>query len=183
VPTIIAAVSERLLSARPERGGATGRGTIDGAGADWIAALERALFGAYLATFDQGFRLLAAASDAYQWGLDLAAIARVWQGGCIIRAAMLRDIETALESGTVLAAPALSAALGAAETDWRRVVSACAQAGMTAPALSSALAYYDSVSAARLPTSLVQAQRDYFGAHGFERTDRPGRFHGPWHKP
>jgi 6-phosphogluconate dehydrogenase len=182
VPTIIAAVSERLLSARKDRGSSAGR-PIDANEAHWLPALERALYASYLAIFDQGFRLLAAASEVYEWRLDLAAIARVWQGGCIIRADVLRDIATAIEPGTLLAAPAIQARVSEAERDWRRVVGACVQAGMTAPALASALAYYDSLAAARMPTRLVQAQRDYFGAHGFERTDKPGRFHGPWHKP
>jgi 6-phosphogluconate dehydrogenase len=181
VPTIVAAVSERLLSARPERG-ARGPARVDGSAEDWTGALEQALFASFLAIFDQGFRLLATAGEAYAWRLDLAAIARVWQGGCIIRAAMLREIETAIVGGPLLAAPLFADALRAAEPAWRCVVVACSQAGMTAPALSSALAYHDSLAAARLPTSLVQAQRDYFGAHGFERSDRPGRFHGPWHK-
>jgi len=180
VPTICAAVSERLVSALPARGGATVHAKSGKAGDDWIAALEQALYASFLTTFDQGFRLLAAASEAYGWRVDLADVARVWQGGCIIRAALLADIEGAIGSGALLAAPVFVARLVTAETDWRRVVNACVEAGMTAPALSSALAYYDSMRAARLPTSLIQAQRDRFGAHGFERVDRPGRFNGPW---
>jgi 6-phosphogluconate dehydrogenase len=183
VPTIMAAVSERLLSARQARGAGRGRARVEGAADDRISDLEHALFAAFLVIFDQGFRLLAAASEAYAWRLDLAAIARVWQGGCIVRASMLRDIEAVIATEALLTAPAFAASLSASEPGWRRVVGACSQAGMTAPALSSALAYYDSLMATHLPTTLIQAQRDFFGAHGFERTDKPGRFHGPWHKP
>jgi 6-phosphogluconate dehydrogenase len=183
VPTISAAVTERLVSALPDRGGAAMRAKVPDSGDDWIPALERALLASFLATFDQGFRLLAAASDEYAWQFDLPAIARVWQGGCIIRAALLADMEQVVGAGSLLAAPGFAATLQAADSDWRRIVGACAQAGMTAPALSSALAYHDSLRAARLPTNLIQAQRDWFGGHGFERVDRPGRFHGPWQRP
>jgi 6-phosphogluconate dehydrogenase len=180
VPTIGAAVSERLVSALPARGAASGRARLRDPGDEWVPELERALHASFLASFDQGFRLLAAAGEASAWHLDHAAIARVWQGGCIIRAALLADVERAAGSVGLLAAPVFAAPLAAAEAGWRRVVGACVAAGMAAPALSSALAYYDSIRAERLPTNLIQAQRDYFGAHGFERVDRPGRFSGPW---
>jgi len=182
VPTIAAALSERLVSALPDRANGRRR-AVPNPGDDWIAAVEQALLGAFLATFDQGFRLLAAASGQHGWRLDLPTIARVWQGGCIIRAALLEDIERAADSGRLLTSPAFAATLAEVEAGWRRVVAACVAAGMTAPALTSALAYHDSLRADRLPTSLVQAQRDYFGAHGYERVDRPGRFSGPWKRP
>jgi 6-phosphogluconate dehydrogenase len=187
VPTIAAAVNERLVSALPDRpatGGRQGAGAVARKSADdWIAALEQALLGAFLATFDQGFRLLAAASERFDWRLDLPAIARVWQGGCIIRAALLEQVERAEDPARLLTSPAFATTLSNLDAGWRRVVGAGVAAGMTAPALASALAYHDGIRAARLPTRLVQAQRDYFGAHGYERLDRPGRFNGPWKRP
>jgi 6-phosphogluconate dehydrogenase len=184
VPTIAAAVSERLVSALPDRAPTSAaRAPRSMPGDDWVAALEHALLGAFLTTFDQGFRLLAAASEQYAWRLDLPTIARVWQGGCIIRATLLDQIEQAENPDRLLTSPHFAAVLTEIEAGWRRVVGACAAAGMTAPALSSALAYHDAIRAARLPTRLVQAQRDYFGAHGYERVDRPGRFNGPWKRP
>lgn len=183
VPTINAAVTERLVSALPDRGGPVPDGH-DGAGecADgrWLEALEQALHASFIAAFDQGFRLLAAASGEYAWGLDLPAIARVWRGGCIIRTELLADIEGAVGAGVLLGDPAIAASLAAADAGWRRVVGGCVAAGISAPALASALAYHDSIRASRLPSRLIQAQRDFFGGHGFERVDRPGSFHGPW---
>jgi 6-phosphogluconate dehydrogenase len=189
VPTIAAAVNERLVSALPDRPAAGGRrgAGVGGRGRQsaehWVAALEQALLGAFLATFDQGFRLLAAASTRFDWRLDLPAIARVWQGGCIIRAVLLEQVERAEDPARLLTAPAFAVTLANLDAGWRRVVGAGIAAGMTAPALVSALAYHDGIRAARLPTRLVQAQRDYFGAHGYERVDRSGRFNGPWNRP
>lgn len=147
-------------------------------------SLGRALFLATLATYAQGFALLREAEAAWSWGLDAAEIARVWRAGCIIRAAFLDDVSRAFEREprmeNLLLANGLAAHLASGHGDLRRTVALAAELGVPVPGLSASLAYYDALRSARLPASLIQAQRDYFGAHGFERTDIPGSFHGPW---
>jgi len=184
VPAISAAVTERMISSA-ERRPVLARTPLPGIGASLDQqALEDALYSGFVASFGQGFALLAAASAAHGWQLDLADIARIWQGGCIIRADLLRDVERAFRANaalpSLLEAPGLDERLAAAEPGWRAFVACNVAAGTTAPCSGAALAWYDSSSTARLPTSLIQAQRDYFGSHGFERTDRPGRFHAEW---
>ncbi|MEZ5559742.1 MAG: NADP-dependent phosphogluconate dehydrogenase [Pseudomonadales bacterium] len=196
VPVIAAALSERMVSADPRRGTgapaarAQPAGTTGGIGDDATVALqmlEDALHAGFLASFAQGFALLQAASTAYDWQLDLAEIARIWQGGCIIRAELLRDVEAAFRGDpaleSLLQTGVFQSRLAAADPNWRAFVARNLSAGVTAPCASAALAWYDSLCAGRLPTNLIQAQRDYFGAHGFERTDRAGRFHDAWKRP
>ena len=111
-------------------------------------------------------------------------MARIWRGGCIVRARLLDDIAAAYRRAPGLrllaAAPPFAATVARAQAPWRRVVAAAVQAGVPVPALSAALWVCDAYRSERLWTALVQAQRDYFGAHGYERTDRPGRFHTEW---
>lgn len=171
------------------RASATGAPAVArGAGASLDPeALEGALGAGFVASFIQGFTLLSAASAAYGWRLDLAEIARIWQAGCIIRADLLQEVEAALRANptlpSLMEAESLRTRLADVEPHWRQFVSANVLAGTSPPCASAALAWYDSQRADRLPTSLIQAQRDYFGAHGFERTDRDGRFHAAWKRP
>ncbi|MCG6902976.1 MAG: NADP-dependent phosphogluconate dehydrogenase, partial [Rhodobacter sp.] len=147
--------------------------------------LERALLAARVIAYAQGFTLLAAASDEFGWSLDLARTAEIWRAGCIIRSALLDDISNALSNdlpgSSLILAPAFAALLGDTVGALRRVVARAVMAGEPVPALASALGYYDTMRRARGTASLIQAQRDFFGAHGFERVDRDGGgYHGPW---
>lgn len=147
--------------------------------------LGQALLAAKIVAYDQGFRLLAAASEGFGWSLDLARIAEIWRAGCIIRSALLDDIAGAvragLPQGQLIFAPAFAAPLAAGIPALRRTVAAAATGSHAAPALSAALAWFDQLTRARGTADLIQAQRDFFGAHGFQRTDRDGTgFHGPW---
>jgi 6-phosphogluconate dehydrogenase len=129
---------------------------------------------------------LAAAEAAYGWGLRPPDIASVWRGGCIIRARLLEAVRDASGMDPPLAhlvlAPQLADGLAGAQDGWRRSVARAAAAGVPVPALASALAYYDGYRQARSPAALIQAQRDLFGAHTYERTDREGSFHSDWRR-
>jgi 6-phosphogluconate dehydrogenase len=144
--------------------------------------LRDALYASKIVSYAQGFTLLRAASDANGWDLDLGRIASLWREGCIIRAAFLDDISAAFEADPgcddLMLADVFAQALAAAQGGWRRTVAAGVAAGIPLPAYSSALAYYDGMRSARLPANLIQAQRDLFGAHTYERVDRPrGQHH------
>jgi 6-phosphogluconate dehydrogenase len=146
--------------------------------------LGEALLAARICVFAQGFALMKAAKEAYGWSLDLAQVARIWRAGCIIRADLLQTIDQAYREApdldNLLLAPGVRDTLASTQGAWRQAVGAAVGHGLPVPALGSTLAYFDTYRRARLPANLIQAQRDYFGAHGFERTDRPGSFHGPW---
>jgi 6-phosphogluconate dehydrogenase len=147
--------------------------------------LELALLAGRILALTQGFQVLAAASEEFGWALDLAACAEVWRAGCIIRSALLDDIAHAFREdlaphGLLALAPYFRDRLAEAVPALRRVVAAAAMAGEPAPALAAALAFHDTFRTARGTTNLIQAQRDFFGAHGFERTDAEGPHHGPW---
>jgi 6-phosphogluconate dehydrogenase len=148
--------------------------------------IESALYASKIISYTQGFRLMQAASGEHGWGLDMGTIASIWRAGCIIRADFLDDITDAYRSSPDLAdltdAPFFVDALKAAVPAWRRVVAEAASAGIPAPAYSSALAYFDGMRSRRLPANLIQAQRDFFGAHTFERIDSPRGefFHHEW---
>ncbi|MCX7567170.1 NADP-dependent phosphogluconate dehydrogenase [Sulfitobacter sp. F26169L] len=148
------------------------------------AELEKALLAARILAHAQGFRILAAASEEFDWALDLARISEIWRAGCIIRSALLDDFAQAfrdeLPMGHLILSPAIAAMLADAIPALRRVVMAGAGLGTPLPALSSALAWYDSMRHARGTANLIQAQRDFFGAHGFARTDQDGKFHADW---
>ncbi len=150
--------------------------------------LAAALLAAKIIAYDQGLLLLAAASAEFAWSLDLARIAEIWRAGCIIRSALLDDIAQAvragLSQGQLIFAPAFAGPLRSGIPALRRTVAAAAMAGHPAPALSAALSYFDQMTRARGTADLIQGQRDFFGAHGFARTDRDGAdFHGPWAQP
>jgi len=151
-----------------------------------VEDVEAALYASKIISYAQGFRLLDAASTEYGWDLDLGSVASLWRAGCIIRAAFLEDIMGAYLSTPDLPdlaeEPFFSDALRTAEESWRAVVGDAVQSGIPVPAYSSALAYFDGMRSKRLPADLIQAQRDLFGAHTFERTDHPrGQFfHHNW---
>ena len=146
--------------------------------------LEAALMAARILGHAQGFRVLQAASDEYDWGLDLPRTAEIWRAGCIIRSALLDDLADALRSdlpqGELILAPAIRSRLKASIAALRRVVTAGITAGIPVPVLSASLAWFDSIRTARGSTNLIQAQRDFFGEHGFRRLDKDGDYHGPW---
>ncbi len=192
VPTMTAAVDARMVSAlKAERVAASKvlSGARPKVGAvDKLAIrqdLEKALYAAKVCSYAQGLAMLAKASTEFQYGLHLDEVARIWKGGCIIRAAMLDRIRAAYAGGNppvnLLVDASFAEEMKSAESSLRRMVSLAAQQGIAAPALSASLAYYDAYRRERLPAYLTQAQRDFFGAHTFERSDRPGEaVHFEW---
>ena len=158
----------------------------DGDAGSFADDVRQALYASKICSYAQGFQLLSMASAEYGWRLDPGAIALMWRGGCIIRAAFLDHIKAAYdetpELANLLLAPYFRAAIANAQAAWRRVVAAAVTHGVPVPAFSSALAWYDGYRSARLPANLLQAQRDYFGAHTYERIDRPRGelFHTDW---
>ena len=152
----------------------------------FLGDIESALYASKIVSYAQGYSLLKEASLNYGWDLNLGKIASMWRGGCIIRSAFLGDIRASYEADTGLAnlmlAPFFREALEKAQPGWRRVCAFAVENGIPIPAFSSALAYFDAYRSDRLPANLLQAQRDYFGAHTYERTDHPrGKFfHTNW---
>jgi 6-phosphogluconate dehydrogenase len=148
--------------------------------------LARALFAGMITTYAQGMALLAVASDKYKYGLDLEAVARIWRGGCIIRAAVLEDVCAAFRAKrnlpNLLLDPDLSHMVMEHEEDLRQMVIRAAESGVPAPALMVSLGYLDAYRSAWQPANLIQAQRDYFGSHTYERIDAKGTFHTEWEK-
>jgi 6-phosphogluconate dehydrogenase len=191
IPTIDAAVWARTMSAMKELRveaskrlqGPSGkppgldRGSL-------LPALADALYAAKISSYAQGMALLRAASDEYGFGINYAEIARIWKGGCIIRAQLLNDIQQAYKRNpqleNLMLDEAFAQAVNARQDAWRRVVQVARQLGVPCPAYSASLDYFDSLRTARLPANLVQAQRDYFGAHTYRRTDKDGVFHTQW---
>ena len=187
--TLVAeAVYARIVSSEPDRR-ARAAGNFDepiGRLEVPIDAVESALYASKIISYAQGFRLMQAASAENSWNLDMGTIASIWRAGCIIRADFLDDITSAYRNTPDLAdlteAEFFVDAVEESVPPWRRVISAAVEAGVPVPAYSSALAYFDGMRSRRLPASLIQAQRDFFGAHTFERVDRPRGefFHHDW---
>ncbi len=154
--------------------------------ASFLSDLEQAVYAAKVASYTQGYMLMRAAAEEYGWNLNLGGIALMWRGGCIIRSAFLGKIKEAFDADpelrNLLLAPYFRAAMDVAQGAWRSVVADAVRMGIPAPALSSALAFYDGYRRERLPANLTQAQRDYFGAHTYERIDRARGefFHTNW---
>ena len=193
IPTIAAAIDARVLSSlKSERVQAGGQ--LSGpAPADVyrgedpkqvIDDLHDALYAARVCAYAQGMALIRAGSDRYKWNVDLAEIGRIWKGGCIIRARLLDPVRQAFGTQpslvNLLLDPALGKAVEAAQAGWRRTIARAAHAGLPLGAHASALSYFDSYRSPRLPQTLTQAQRDAFGAHTYERIDRPGAVHSEW---
>lgn len=186
--TIEAAVAARSWSAEPAVRSA-GEASLVPAGIEAVAVepedLKNAFLAARILAYAQGFRVLQAASDTYEWDLDMARVAEVWRAGCIIRSVLLDEISSAhragLPNGQLYLAEGLLEKVTGGLPALRRVVAAAAISGQPVPALASALSFIDTMRHGRGTTNLIQAQRDYFGAHGFERVDRDETgLHGPW---
>ena len=152
----------------------------------FIGQLRSALYTGMIITYAQGMALLAVASVTHKYHLDLEAVARIWRGGCIIRAALLNDIRAAFRANpglpNLLLAPNLSEKVKAHQENLRKMVCIASELGIPTPGLMASLAYLDSYRSAWLPANLIQAQRDYFGAHSYERIDEKGIFHTQWEK-
>ncbi|HJX71187.1 MAG TPA: hypothetical protein VJ346_04525, partial [Bacteroidales bacterium] len=152
----------------------------------FIEDIRQALYASKLVSYAQGYVLMRTAAGEYGWNLNNGGIALMWRGGCIIRSAFLGKIKEAFDKNpkleNLLLDPYFKGKIVTAQDGWRRVVAAAAMQGIPVPAFSTALAYYDGLRSERLPANLLQAQRDYFGAHTYERTDRPrGQFfHTNW---
>ncbi|WP_171165681.1 NADP-dependent phosphogluconate dehydrogenase [Streptomyces sp. I05A-00742] len=150
----------------------------------FAARVEEALYASKVVSYAQGWNMISAASAEYDWGIDLGAVAAIWRGGCIIRAAFLDRIRGAFAADpalpTLLADKEFAGEVGRAQEAWREVVATAVRRGVPTPGFSAALAYYDALRAERLPAALTQGQRDFFGAHTYRRTDREGSFHTLW---
>ena len=149
-----------------------------------IDAVKDALYASKIISYAQGFTLFRAASQQFNWSLNYGDIATIWRGGCIIRAKFLNRIKEAFDRDpqleNLMLDPFFRDILDKSQTNWRSAVSLAIQAGVAVPAFSASLAYFDSYRQERLPANLLQAQRDYFGAHTYERVDKPGTFHTEW---
>jgi 6-phosphogluconate dehydrogenase len=150
----------------------------------FIEQIRQALYASKICSYAQGFVQMRAASEEFDWGVNLGNCALLWRGGCIIRAVFLDRIKEAYDADprleNLLLAPYFTEAVDKAQAAWRHVVATAAQLGLATPAFSAALAYYDGYRRERLPANLLQAQRDYFGAHTYGRLDKPGVFHSDW---
>jgi 6-phosphogluconate dehydrogenase len=191
-PTIDAAVTMRNLSSlKRERQQAAEclRGPSVPYGGNqekFVSQLKDALYSGMILAYAQGMALLRTASTHYRYGLDLATVARIWRGGCIIRAALLEDILSVFSSRpdlpNLLMNRDFAQEVMLRQDQLRAVVSTAIQMGLPVPALAASLSYFDGYRSARLPANLIQAQRDYFGSHTYERTDKEGTFHTQWRK-
>jgi 6-phosphogluconate dehydrogenase len=155
---------------------------FDGDPVALVDDLRQALYASKLISYTQGYQLLRAAAHSHGWNLNYGGIAQVWRGGCIIRSAFLDEIKQAFDRDpqltNLLLDPFFAEAVQSRQAAWRRVVGTAVQLGIPVPCLSAALAYFDGYRSSCLPANLLQAQRDYFGAHTYERVDRPrGEFH------
>jgi len=152
----------------------------------FIDDIREALYASKIVSYTQGYMLMRAAAAEYGWNLNYGGIALMWRGGCIIRSAFLGKIKDAFDTHPELSNLLLNSyfkeQVDAAQAAWRRVVAQAVGLGIPVPAMSSALAFYDGYRSERLPANLLQAQRDYFGAHTYERVDRPRGefFHTNW---
>ncbi len=191
------AVFARFLSSlKEERVDASGKlagpvkgspyAAFDGDMEVFIEDIRKALLASKIISYAQGFMLMAAAAAQYEWSIDYGAVANMWRGGCIIRSVFLGDIKRAYDKEpdlrNLVLADYFRDTLASCQDSWRRVVGEAARMGIPIPALSTALSFYDGYRSARVPANLIQAQRDYFGAHTYERVDKPRGefFHTNW---
>ena len=191
VTGITEAVFARVLSSQRDQRTAAAKvlqgpsGRLDAARADaFVDDVRDALYASKVVAYAQGFEQIAAAADAYAWDVELGGLATIWRGGCIIRARFLDRIREAYAADpglrNLLFAEYFRDAVGDAQDAWRRVAAAAVELGVPTPAFASSLAYYDGFRRERGPANLLQAQRDFFGAHTYRRIDRPGVFHTRW---
>ncbi len=190
IPTITAAVDGRILSSQKDERVQAAK-ILSGPAAKYsgdkqklIDAVRDALYASKVCSYAQGMHMLKKASEEYHYNLNLAEIAKIWRAGCIIRAKLLNDITNAYRRNPNLPNLLIDAefqkAINARQEAWRFALKTAIELGVPMPAMSASLAYYDSYRCASLPANLIQAQRDYFGAHTFERTDKAGIFHADW---
>ncbi|MDJ0798415.1 MAG: NADP-dependent phosphogluconate dehydrogenase [Calothrix sp. MO_167.B12] len=190
VPTIVAAVNSRIISSYKEERLAASKqltgpsGKYDGQTKEFINMVRDALYCSKICSYAQGMALLYKASNTYNWNLKLGEMARIWKGGCIIRAGFLNKIKNAYAENASLAnlllAPEFKQTILDRQGAWRSVIMTAAKLGIPVPAFSASLDYFDSYRRERLPQNLTQAQRDYFGAHTYKRIDKEGVFHTEW---
>jgi 6-phosphogluconate dehydrogenase len=188
--TIAIAVFARMMSAlKAERVAASKilsgpDGKLAGDPTEFVEMIRQALYASKICSYAQGFQLLSAANHEYKWGLQFGTIASLWRAGCIIRARFLSKIKEAYERDAslpnLLLDPYFADAIQKAAPAWRKTVATAVELGVPVPAFSSALAYFDSYRSEVLPANLLQAQRDFFGAHTYRRIDKPGVFHTQW---
>ena len=191
ISTINAAVEARVISSRKEERVAASKvlpqpkaRKFKGNRARFVDAIRDALYASKIVSYTQGMELLRSGSTEYKWNLNLSDIATIWRGGCIIRAKFLNRIVEAYQRDAALHNLLLdryfTKIIRKAQRNWRVAVSTAIKHGVAVPAFSASLAYFDSYRQARLPANLLQAQRDFFGAHTYERVDKPGFFHTEW---
>ncbi len=193
MPTIAEAVFARAMSAIKEERVAASKvlsgpvvAPYSGDRLEFVEAVRQALYASKICSYAQGFQMMKLAAAEYQWDLDFGRVALMWRGGCIIRARFLGNIKTAFDQNpsleNLLLDPFFVDAVQNAQHAWRKVIATAVEYGIPVPAFSSALSYFDSLRSARLPANLLQAQRDYFGAHTYERLDKPRGefFHTNW---
>lgn len=191
IPTITAAVDARIMSGstdlrekRKDLPVSLNHDEPIPKGQQLRSAVRAALKQSVICSYVQGIELMQAASDEEGWNLNMSEIARIWTGGCIIRSSLLEKLEKAYGSDKNAAAAAKEVILDRfgvdRQRDWRKIISIGASHGVPLPAMSASLSYYDTLRKDRLPQALVQAQRDFFGAHTFERIDKEGTFHADW---
>ncbi len=190
IPTITAAVDGRILSSvKEERVQAAKilqgpQQKFQGGAQTLIDAVRDALYASKICSYAQGMSMLKMASREYDYHLNLSEIARIWRAGCIIRARLLNDITNAYSSNpalsNLLVDKQFKDAIHCRQNTWRFVVKTAVELGIPLPAMSASLAYFDAYRNERLPANIIQAQRDFFGAHTFERIDKPGKFHADW---
>jgi 6-phosphogluconate dehydrogenase len=180
----MSAIKEERVAAAKELGGRVKK--FQGERKELVEKIRQALFASKICSYAQGFQLMRAAAEEFNWDLNYGAIALMWRGGCIIRAQFLDNIKEAFDKNkklpNLLLDEFFKKVISKTQKSWREVIALAVQSGIPAPAFSSALAYYDSYRSERLPANLLQAQRDYFGAHTYERVDKPrGQFfHTNW---
>jgi 6-phosphogluconate dehydrogenase len=189
-PTIAEAVFSRCISAIKDERTAAEKAVkgpetkFRGKKKEFVDAIRDALYASKICSYAQGFALMRAAAEEYKWRLDFGGISMIWRGGCIIRAKFLGRIKEAFDKTpglpNLIMDPYFKGVLEKNQANWRRVVSAAVELGIPAPAFGSALCYFDSYRSGRLPANMIQAQRDYFGAHTYQRVDKPGTFHTEW---
>jgi 6-phosphogluconate dehydrogenase len=189
---ITEAVFARILSSQKAQrvraeqvlGGPRGPGSSKPDAASLVDDVRDALYASKIVAYAQGFEHLSAGSREFGWDLNLGSLATIWRGGCIIRAQFLDRIKDAYADSpdlpNLMLAPFFQEALAAAQRPWRSVVTRAVDLGVPIPAFASSLAYYDGYRRARGPANLIQGLRDYFGSHGYHRTDREGAFHTRW---
>src|SRR4051812_36920954 len=180
---ISALKDERVAAAKKLKGP---KPTIKGDQKQFVEAIRQALYASKIISYAQGYMLMRAAAKEYKWNLNYGGVALMWRGGCIIRSVFLGKIKEAFDKNrklsNLLLDPFFRKAIKECQRSWRNVVAAAAKKGIPVPAFSTALAFYDSYRSERLPANLLQAQRDYFGAHTYERLDKPRGefFHTNW---